>query len=58
MNNLGKFSRCAFAEFSDIYEIESDVKQEVESQFLWLMADKMASSTAGLATSAGGLHAR
>lgn len=57
-NSSGSFGRRVFTEFSEVYEIDSDFQQEVESQFLWLLADVLASSAPGLATSAGGLHAR
>ena len=33
VNNLGTYGRWAFAEFTDIYEIESDFKSKVESEF-------------------------
>ena len=33
VNNLGAYGRWAFAEFTDIYEIESDFKAKVEKQF-------------------------
>lgn len=33
VNNLGTYGRWAFAEFTDIYEIESDFKAKVESDF-------------------------
>ena len=33
VNNLGTYGRWAFAEFCDVYEIESDFKDKVESQF-------------------------
>lgn len=33
VNNLGTYGRWAFAEFTDIYEIESDFKAKVESEF-------------------------
>jgi type III restriction enzyme len=33
VNNLGTYGRWAFAEFTDIYEIESDFKLKVESEF-------------------------
>jgi type III restriction enzyme len=33
VNNLGTFGRWAFAEFTDIYEIESDFKAKVEKEF-------------------------
>ena len=33
VNNLGSYGRWAFAEFTDIYEIESDFKAKVEKEF-------------------------
>ncbi|MCH8488094.1 MAG: DEAD/DEAH box helicase family protein, partial [Candidatus Cyclonatronum sp.] len=33
VNNLGEFGRWAFAEFRDVYTIESDFKEKVESFF-------------------------
>ncbi len=33
VNHLGKYGRWAFAEFADVYEIESDFKAKVESKF-------------------------
>jgi type III restriction enzyme len=33
VNNLGTYGRWAFAEFTDIYEIESDFKTKVELEF-------------------------
>lgn len=33
VNNLGTYGRWAFAEFTDIYEIESDFKTKVEKEF-------------------------
>jgi type III restriction enzyme len=33
VNNLGTYGRWAFAEFTDIYEIEADFKAKVESEF-------------------------
>jgi type III restriction enzyme len=40
VNNLGTFGRWAFAEFTEVYQIESDFEAKVESEF-----DKMISST-------------
>jgi type III restriction enzyme len=37
VNNTGKYGRWAFAEFCDVYEIESDFKQKVEAEFEKLM---------------------
>jgi type III restriction enzyme len=39
VNNLGTYGRWAFAEFTDIYEIESEFKAKVEKEF-----DKMIDS--------------
>lgn len=33
VNNLGTYGRWAFAEFTDVYEIEADFKAKVESEF-------------------------
>ncbi len=33
VNNLGHYGRWAFAEFTEVYEIESDFKRNVEAQF-------------------------
>ncbi|MEQ1576987.1 MAG: restriction endonuclease, partial [Hyphomicrobium sp.] len=33
VNNLGTFGRWAFAEFTEVYQIEADFKAKVESQF-------------------------
>ena len=33
VNNAGKYGRWAFAEFTEVYQIESDFKAKVESQF-------------------------
>ena len=33
VNNLGRFGRWAFAEFTDVYQIESDFEARVESEF-------------------------
>jgi type III restriction enzyme len=42
VNNLKTFGRWAFAEFTEVYQIESDFKAKVESQF-----NKMIASVAG-----------
>jgi type III restriction enzyme len=46
VNNLGRFGRWAFAEFTDIYKIESDFAQKVESEFNRLIHDVTAVATA------------
>ena len=33
VNNLGTYGRWAFAEFTDVYEIEADFKMKIEQQF-------------------------
>ena len=33
VNNLKQYGRWAFAEFTDVYEIETDFKAKVESEF-------------------------
>ena len=38
VNNLGTYGRWAFAEFTDIYEIESDFKAKVEKEFNAMIA--------------------
>lgn len=33
VNNLASFGRWAFAEFTDVYEIEPDFRSKVEKEF-------------------------
>ena len=33
VNNVEKYGRWAFAEFTDIYQIESDFKEKVKEEF-------------------------
>jgi type III restriction enzyme len=33
VNNLGSYGRWAFAEFTEVYEIESEFKTRVEGEF-------------------------
>ena len=33
VNNLGQYGRWDFAEFTDVYEIESDFESKVEAKF-------------------------
>lgn len=42
VNNLGTHGRWAFAEFTDIYQIEADFKDKVETEF-----DKMIEAVIG-----------
>ena len=37
VNNSGKFGRWAFAEFCDVYEIQSDFEAKVETEFTKLV---------------------
>jgi type III restriction enzyme len=46
VNNSGAFGRWAFAEFTDVYEMESDFEAKVESHFN-KMIDDAAKSTVG-----------
>ena len=43
VNNLGHFGRWAFAEFTEVYQIEADFKARVESEF-----NKMIETVAGI----------
>lgn len=45
VNNLGAYGRWAFAEFTEVYQIESDFSAKVESEF-----NKMIESTLGTPT--------
>jgi type III restriction enzyme len=49
VNNLGGFGRWAFAEFTEIYRIESDFEARVASEF-----EKMLMGAAGELVYAGG----
>ncbi|MGO9112851.1 MAG: hypothetical protein ACLP9L_26765 [Thermoguttaceae bacterium] len=33
VNNLGTYGRWAFAEFTEVYQIEADFKAKVENEF-------------------------
>jgi len=33
VNTLGKFGRWAFAEFTDVYEMQSDFEAKIEAEF-------------------------
>jgi type III restriction enzyme len=33
VNNLGQYGRWAFAEFTEVYQIETDFKDKVEAEF-------------------------
>jgi type III restriction enzyme len=46
VNHLGTYGRGAFAEFTEVYQIESDFKAKVESEF-----NKMISSVSAPAAS-------
>ena len=50
VNHLGTYGRWAFAEFTEIYQIESDFKAKVESEFNKMIA----SATAQTSTSSHG----
>lgn len=45
MNNLGQYGRCAFAEPTELHQIEADFQARVESEF-----DKLIDAVASDAT--------
>jgi type III restriction enzyme len=45
VNNLGTFGRWAFAEFTDVYQIESDFKAKVKATFDELVTNAMKASS-------------
>jgi type III restriction enzyme len=47
VNNNGQYGRWAFAEFTDVYQIQADFKAKVQSEF-----DKMIESVSAQATTA------
>jgi type III restriction enzyme len=47
VNHLNRFGRWAFAEFTEVYEIESDFKTKVEKRFEEMIDAVAASSAAG-----------
>ncbi len=42
MNNLGQYGRWAFAEFTEVYQIQADFEARVEAEF-----DRMIDEVAG-----------
>ncbi len=49
VNNLGTYGRWTFAEFTDIYEIESDFKVKIEGEFYSMVDNAVFSSQGGVA---------
>jgi type III restriction enzyme len=47
VNNSGKFGRWAFAEFTEVYAIESDFAAKVEAEFKKMIAEVMKSTQEG-----------
>jgi len=47
VNNLGSYGRWAFAEFTDVYEIEADFKAKVESEFNRMIEDVICPQSEG-----------
>ena len=47
VNHLGTYGRWAFAEFTEVYQIESDFKAKVESEFNKLIASATAQPATG-----------
>lgn len=48
VNNLGTYGRWAFAEFCDVYEIQSSFKKKVESEFKKMIGATIQSSESNL----------
>lgn len=38
VNNSDRYGRWAFADFTDVYEIEEDIEQKIEAEFGKLMS--------------------
>ena len=47
VNHLGTYGRWAFAEFTEVYRIESDFKARVEGEFNRMIASATAQPAAG-----------
>jgi type III restriction enzyme len=47
VNHLGSYGRWAFAEFTEVYQMEADFKAKVEGEFSKMIASATAQSTAG-----------
>jgi type III restriction enzyme len=47
VNNLGTYGRWAFAEFTDVYEIEADFRMKVEEQFAAMVAEAISGKKIG-----------
>jgi type III restriction enzyme len=47
VNHLGTYGRWAFAEFTEIYQIESDFKAKVEGEFNKMIMSAPTSSATG-----------
>jgi len=45
VNNHGQYGRWAFAEFADVYEMQSDFEEKVEAEFNKLIESVTAQST-------------
>jgi len=45
VNHLGAYGRWAFAEFTDLYQIEADFKAKVEGEFNKMIESATAQST-------------
>jgi type III restriction enzyme len=46
VNNSGKYGRWAFAEFTEVYQIESDFAKQVEANFNSMIESLTAQTTA------------
>ena len=49
VNHLGTYGRWAFAEFTEVYQIEANFKARVEGEFNQMIASTTAHTTIGQA---------
>jgi type III restriction enzyme len=42
VNNLGKYGRWSFAEFTDVYEMQTDFEAQVEEEFKKMITNAIA----------------
>ncbi len=48
VNNLGAYGRWAFAEFTEVYQIEANFKAKVEGEFDKMIATATAQTKSGV----------
>ena len=47
VNHLGSYGRWAFAEFTEVFQIESDFKAKIDAQFKQLIETAASKAAAG-----------